>query len=73
MAAGETNALGSIRVSEYLVGVVDGTSSPAGSVTVTAIDPVARTANGTFGFTAAEAPLRTGRVTISNGSFSLSY
>ena len=47
--------------------------SPAGSLTVTAIDPVARTLSGTFGFTAAEAPLRTGRITISSGSFSLSY
>ncbi|WP_201987262.1 carboxypeptidase regulatory-like domain-containing protein [Hymenobacter rubidus] len=48
-------------------------ASPAGSVTITAVDPAARTVSGSFGFTAAEAPLRTGRITISNGSFSLSY
>jgi hypothetical protein len=48
-------------------------ASPAGSVNITAIDPVARTVSGIFGFTAAEAPLRTGRIIISNGSFSLSY
>ena len=48
-------------------------NSPAGSVTITAVDPVARTVSGTFGFTAAEAPLRTGRITITNGSFTLSY
>ena len=72
MAAGETNALGIIRVSEYFGGGGRRDQQP-GSVTVTTIDPVARTVSGTFGFTAAEAPLRTGRVTISNDSFSLNY
>ncbi|GAA4358022.1 hypothetical protein GCM10023185_23190 [Hymenobacter saemangeumensis] len=44
-----------------------------GTVTITAIDATARTLSGTFGFVAYEPPLATGSVTVSNGSFTLSY